>query len=196
MDGLPPKPFVFLRHGETFHNRVRLIAGCLDVPLTPRGEAQARAARPLLERVAWSCVAVSPMFRARKTARLAVSTGTFCCHDDLRERHWGCWENQPIREPMPYFEHPATGESWEAFSGRVGQALVRVLNDFECPLIVAHSGVFRVIRALTQGSPLGPRVGNVEPILCRPPNAGHPHWRLEPLTADVLGELPCPVAAI
>ncbi|RKR02446.1 putative phosphoglycerate mutase [Kushneria sinocarnis] len=196
MDGLPPRPFVFLRHGETFHNRVRLIAGCLDVPLTPRGEEQARAARPLLDRVTWSCVAVSPMFRARKTARLAVSTGPLYCYADLRERHWGCWENQPIREPMPYFEHPRSGESWEAFRDRVGGALTCVLNEFECPLVVAHSGVFRVIRALTQGSPLGPRVGNVEPILCRPPDEESARWRLEPLTAALLGELPCPRAVV
>lgn len=177
------KPFVFVRHGETFPNRLRIIAGRSDVPLTSRGEAQARAACELLTRFDWSFIAVSTMFRARKTARLAVPAGEFSYFDGLRERNWGELEGQPIREPMPYFDVPRGGESWETFSGRVLDVLNTVLARHERPLFVAHSGVFRVIRAATQGSPFGSRIGNVEPVLCLPPDDDHDAWRLTPLAA-------------
>ncbi|WP_106477354.1 histidine phosphatase family protein [Phytohalomonas tamaricis] len=180
---LTAKPFVFIRHGETFYNRARIIAGRFDVPLTPEGEAQARAAHDVLARFDWSYIAVSTMFRARKTARLAVPKGEFNYFDGLRERNWGALEGQPIREPMPYFEAPQGGESWEVFSGRVLDVLNTILACHERPLIIAHSGVFRVIRTVTQGSPFGSRVGNVEPIMCSPPDAYNDAWRLTPLAS-------------
>ena len=40
---LLPKPFVFVRHGETPLNRDRLIGGRTEVPLTATGEQQARS---------------------------------------------------------------------------------------------------------------------------------------------------------
>lgn len=167
-DRLLPRPFVFVRHGETFYNRACLVAGRLDVPLTPLGEQQALRARTLLAGQRWSRVAVSSMFRARKTARLIAPEATFYIDHDLRERDWGSLEGLAQRHPMPYFDTPLKGESWETFRTRVLASLNATTGAFDCPLIVAHSGVFRVIREAATGTPHGPRIGNVEPVICLP----------------------------
>lgn len=165
---LLPRPFVFVRHGETFYNRARLIAGRMDVVLTPLGERQALEACALLGGQRWSRVAVSTMFRARKTARLIVPNALLHFDHGLRERDWGALEGLAQRHPMPYFDTPAGGESWAIFRTRVLASLNATLDAFDCPLIVAHSGVFRVIREAVTGTPHGPRIGNVEPVVCLP----------------------------
>ncbi|REC95790.1 histidine phosphatase family protein [Kushneria indalinina] len=180
MTELLPRPFVFLRHGETFYNRAYLIAGSPDVPLTPYGESQAHDASAVLGRQAWSHVAVSTMFRARKTARLALPESKLHVYAGLRERDWGALEKTPIQDPMPYFETPDGGESWADFQRRVLDTLNELLTRFECPLVVAHSGVFRVICNVTQGHPYGARIGNVAPILCQPPAQEDNVWQLTP----------------
>lgn len=163
-----PRPFVFVRHGETFYNRARLIAGRMDVVLTPLGERQALEAFALLGGQRWSRVVVSTMFRARKTARLIVPDAVLHFDHGLRERDWGALEGLAQRQPMPYFDTPAGGESWEGFRTRVLASLNATLDACACPLIVAHSGVFRVIREAVTGTPHGPRIGNVEPVVCLP----------------------------
>ncbi|MCM2971719.1 histidine phosphatase family protein [Larsenimonas suaedae] len=171
------KPFVFLRHGETFYNRARIIAGRFDVPLTPEGEQQARDVQELLDRP-WSYIAVSSMFRARKTARLAIPGGRFHIFDGLRERDWGDLEGKPYRHPMPYTSTSLPGgESWDVFQTRVIGAINEVLAHHEYPLFVAHSGVFRVIRFATLGTHEGPRVKNVCPVVCTP-GEGSEGWSL------------------
>lgn len=178
MSELLPRPFVFLRHGETFYNRAGLIAGSPDVPLTVHGESQAREVSAMLGQRQWSHVAVSTMFRARKTARLALPESELHLYAGLRERSWGELEKTPIQDPMPYFDDLEEGESWAAFQGRVLAVLNELLTRFECPLVVAHSGVFRVICNVTQGHPYGARIGNVAPVLCQPPASGEGHWQL------------------
>ncbi|WP_456269861.1 histidine phosphatase family protein [Kushneria sp. AK178] len=180
MSELLPRPFVFLRHGETFYNRARLIAGSPDVPLTPLGESQARDVSVMLGCRRWSHVAVSTMFRARKTARLALPDSELHFYEGLRERSWGELEKTPIQDPMPYFDDLEKGESWAVFQGRVLAVLNELLTRFECPLVVAHSGVFRVICNVTQGHPYGARIGNVAPVLCQPPTAAQEPWQLLP----------------
>lgn len=183
MSELLPRPFVFLRHGETFFNRAYLIAGSPDVPLTPLGESQARDVGTVLGQQPWSHVAVSTMFRARKTARLALPQSELHFYAGLRERHWGALEKTPIQDPMPYFDTPEGGETWADFQGRVVNSLNEVLTRFECPLIVAHSGVFRVICNVTQGHPYGARIGNVAPVWCQPPTPEQDNWQLTPWQA-------------
>ena len=180
MTELLPRPFVFLRHGETFYNRACLIAGSPDVPLTPHGESQAREVGSMLGQTSWSHVAVSTMFRARKTAQLALPEDKLHFYAGLRERHWGELEKTPIQDPMPYFETLEKGESWASFQRRVLEVLNELLARFECPLVVAHSGVFRVICNVTQGHPYGARIGNVAPVLCQPPMSGDDNWQLTP----------------
>ncbi|MCX2523005.1 histidine phosphatase family protein [Larsenimonas rhizosphaerae] len=185
---LLPRPFVFVRHGETFYNRARIIAGRFDVPLTPDGEQQAINARDWLDED-WSYIAVSDMFRARKTAMLAVPNGRFHYFHGLRERNWGTLEGQAYRHPMPYVDTPEGGESWDGFRHRVLDVINTVLDQYERPLFVAHSGVFRVIRDAAIGTHEGPRVNNVSPVECVPPGRGQTRWELRPLAENAFADM-------
>lgn len=173
-------PFVFMRHGETLLNRKRVMGGRTDVPLTAVGEAQARAAAPLLAQQPWSCVAVSPLIRARQTATLALPDAPQHIVPDLRERDWGDLEERPLAEQPPYEETPPNGEPWAAFYSRVTDALNALLDQHERPLVIAHSGIFRVIRQLATGSPYGPRINNAHPMLIVPSALRH-RWTILPL---------------
>ena len=59
-----------VRHGETQWSVTGQHTGRTDVPLTARGEGQARDLRARLDRP-WSLVLTSPLLRARRTAELA-----------------------------------------------------------------------------------------------------------------------------
>ncbi len=63
---------VIMRHGQTEHNIKRLLTGQMDVPLTQLGEAQARAAGPLLRDIPFDKVYSSPLSRAFNTVTLAL----------------------------------------------------------------------------------------------------------------------------
>jgi len=168
------RPFVFMRHGETPLNRDRLIGGSTDVALTTLGEAQARSARPLLERH-WSRIVTSSRLRARQTTRLAVPKRQFDSLAGLDERDWGRLERAPLACQTPYLATPPGGESWDVFEARVVTALNAVLAVHPYPLIIAHSGVYRVIQRLIRGRPDGPRLPNARPLSIRPGPLG---WTL------------------
>lgn len=145
-------PFLFLRHGETAANAADLIAGAMDLPLTPAGRAQARAAAqtlaalPAAERPA--TIWCSPLARARETAApVAARLGLpVRLHAGLAERNWGVWEGAP-RATLRRDETPAGGEGPLDFRARIRAALAGL--DGRTPvLIVAHSGVARELHAL------------------------------------------------
>ena len=60
-----------VRHGETERSRDGLLAGWADIPLTEKGEEQARALRPALEGTSFDTTVTSDLTRAATTARLA-----------------------------------------------------------------------------------------------------------------------------
>ena len=141
-------PFYFLRHGETELNRLGLVAGATDVPLNATGWAQAKTAATRLQGVV-DAVYSSPMQRARDTARcVADALGLpFVIVPELHERHWGVFEGQP-RATRVRGGRPQGGESPEEFRDRTLRALASI-PAAGVPLIVAHSGTFRVVcRAL------------------------------------------------
>lgn len=179
------KPFVFMRHGETAANAQHLMCGRLDWPLTAQGQAQARATQPWLGPVDWSCVAVSPALRAQQTAQAALSPKhRLRTYADLRERDWGDLEGRPLSEHPGYEGTPANGEPWQDFASRVTHALNAILQEHERPLIVAHSGVWRVVQFLLHGSAQGARLGHAVPMQLTPTKVAllHPTgWHVQPL---------------
>ncbi|WP_409526422.1 histidine phosphatase family protein [Nitrincola sp. MINF-07-Sa-05] len=180
---LTKKPFIFLRHGETPMNQLRLIAGSTDTPLSDTGREEARRAAELLADIHWSVIGVSPLQRAHETAQLATSGQQLTLLEGLRERDWGDLEGAPWETLIPYTETPAGGENWDHFTQRVLLALNQLL-EHEMPLVVAHSGIFRVIRALATGTPEGDRVGNAQPVLVLPPDGNQSTWTFINLTSD------------
>lgn len=84
---------VLLRHGESTANADDTFAGWLDVPLTPRGLAQAEAAGRILAELRPAAVHTSVLDRAVSTARLIAKVADWdvpLCPDwRLNERHYG-----------------------------------------------------------------------------------------------------------
>jgi broad specificity phosphatase PhoE len=81
-----------VRHGETIWSVSGQHTGRTDIPLTPHGEAEARELRPLLERIPFTAVLVSPRQRALQTCDLAGLAATAKIEPDLAEWDYGDYE--------------------------------------------------------------------------------------------------------
>ncbi len=151
---------ILLRHGETEWSRERRHTGRSDLPLTPAGEASARALAPALAARPIQAAFTSPAQRARRTAELA---GLAAKEDpDLQEWDYGGYEGRTtsgIRAERPGWylwrdgvipgdaAHP--GESAAEVGARADAVLTRV-----APLLaggdvalVAHAHLLRVLTA-------------------------------------------------
>jgi broad specificity phosphatase PhoE len=84
----------FVRHGGTEWSLSGQHTGRTDIPLTPSGEAEARALRPLLEAVSFSHVLTSPLVRARRTCELVGLAEQSEIEPDLSEWDYGAYEGR------------------------------------------------------------------------------------------------------
>jgi broad specificity phosphatase PhoE len=90
---------VFLaRHGETAWTLSGQHTGRTDLPLTERGEMQARALGERLRRPDFAKVLVSPSQRARRTAELAGFGSRAEIDPDLAEWDYGRYEGRRTAE--------------------------------------------------------------------------------------------------
>jgi 2,3-bisphosphoglycerate-dependent phosphoglycerate mutase len=173
------QPFYFLRHGETESNRLQTIAGSTDVELNETGWAQARAAIECVRPLDITHVVSSDLRRARDTA--ATVAGALALPHEvepgLAERNWGSLEGKP-RSLRVRKAPPPDAESCEAFTARTRTALANV-EACGRPLIVAHSGTFRVLCRLLDVQQPGGRVANCLPVRFSPPSSAGGIWSLE-----------------
>ncbi|MHA2936898.1 histidine phosphatase family protein [Vibrio sp. RC27] len=160
------KPFIFMRHGETEANQNNVFCGSTDIPLNANGRQQALDARKPVATVIKNDIKIvsSPMQRAVETTKLALPNTEFSTDVDLSERDWGDLELQPITKQVCYFDTPPGGEPWGPFITRITQAINRVLSEYDNPVIIAHSGVYRAIQFHLTGTPSGPRIPNATPV--------------------------------
>ncbi|GAB2804864.1 histidine phosphatase family protein [Actinoallomurus bryophytorum] len=146
---------ILVRHGETEWARDGRHTGRTDVPLTPRGEEQARSLAPLLADRKIAFRLVSPAARARRTAELAGLGGAET-DDRLWEWDYGAYEGRTtpqIREERPdwylWRDGVVDGETVEQVGVRVDGVLDRVrphLAEGDV-VLVAHGHVLRVLTA-------------------------------------------------
>src|SRR5437899_1534217 len=88
-----PLPVIyFARHGETAWTLTRQHTGLTDLPLTPRGECNARALADRLDGLTFAKVFTSPLQRARRTCALAGFGPVAEVDDDLVEWNYGEYE--------------------------------------------------------------------------------------------------------
>ena len=161
------------RHGETPWNAEGRYQGQIDIPLSPTGEAQARALGDRLRGQPLTRAVASPLARARRTAELALGedrAGLLTFDAGLKEIAHGEWEGllaTEIRE-----RDPERLRAWRDLPDQVlmpgGESLSRVLERawpaFEraCAgleaqdtlLLVAHDAVNRVLLCHILGLPL------------------------------------------
>ncbi|MDR1076693.1 MAG: histidine phosphatase family protein [Xanthomonadaceae bacterium] len=161
------------RHGETPWNAEGRYQGQIDIPLSPTGEAQARALGERLRDVRIDRAVASPLSRARNTAEFALGqdrASILTTDIDLQEIAHGEWEGllaNEIREKDPvrlnaWREEPETvlmpgGESLRQVLERSWRGLTRAMEgmqDGHTLLVVAHDAVNRVLLCRILGIPL------------------------------------------
>ncbi len=162
------------RHGETPWNAEGRYQGQIDIPLSPVGEAQARALGERLKDVRIDRAVASPLSRAQATARFALGPareGMLLTEPDLQEIAHGEWEGllaSEIQEKDParlraWREEPDTvlmpgGESLRQVLDRSWRGLAAAmtgLGEEDTLLVVAHDAVNRVILCRILGLPIG-----------------------------------------
>jgi broad specificity phosphatase PhoE len=160
-----------IRHGETQWNLDQRVQGHHDVPLTPHGEAQARALARYLEDEPLHAIYTSDLSRARVTAEI-VAGGRLPLRLEprVREVHFGLFEGLmateiAARHPEAYQNwrrdavrhRPPEGETLEDLRARclaaAGDCLAR--HPGETVAIFTHGGPVRVLVCGLLALPLG-----------------------------------------
>ncbi len=145
-----------IRHGKTAGNLLRRYTGVSDVPLCPEGRAEAERAR---KDETLSTVYVSPLKRARETARILFPHAEQIIVEDLHEMDFGDFEGRSADE----MEHDPVyrkwvddlcegacpnGESQAGFRARVTEAFIETLQTIDTDAVfVVHGGVIMAIFA-------------------------------------------------
>ena len=183
----PAVRLVLARHGEALGNRELRYLGRTDVPLTPRGEAQARLLAAAIARLpAPAAIYASPLHRAHATATaIGGALGLpIAIEQDLREQDFGAWENLTRAEVLA--REPEALAAWEA-GGEVGP------TQGEAPDEVMHR-VIACADALAARHPgatlvLASHVGPIKALICAtlglPPSGAFRMW-LDPASYSVV----------
>jgi len=159
------QPQIWLvRHGETAWSREGRHTGRTDLPLTDRGEAQARALGALMGGRSFALVLSSPLRRARDTCALAGYASMARTTEDLCEWDYGDLEGKTsaeIRAERPHWtifsgEVPG-GESGAEVAARARRVLAACARAEGDAALFAHGHVLRVLAACWLG--LGPEGG-------------------------------------
>ncbi|HET7652132.1 MAG TPA: histidine phosphatase family protein [Acidimicrobiales bacterium] len=150
-----PQQILLLRHGETEWSRDGKHTSTTDVALTEAGLAEAMALRHVAARWTLALVVVSPMARARDTARLAgLDDQRVEVSGDLREWDYGEYEGRTtadIRATRPgwsvWTDGAPGGESPADVAARTDRVIARCRAADGDVCLVAHAHVLRVLAA-------------------------------------------------
>src|SRR5436190_22898491 len=90
-----PQPVIYLaRHGETAWTVSGQHTGLTDIPLTERGERNARRLGERLQGLTFARVFTSPLQRARRTCELSGFGAAAVVDPDLLEWNYGDYEGR------------------------------------------------------------------------------------------------------
>jgi broad specificity phosphatase PhoE len=149
-----------VRHGETEWSRARRHTGRTDLPLSPAGEAEAKALGRHLDGLAVDRVLSSPMTRATSTARLAGFGDRVEVTDALLELDYGEYEGRTspeIRAARPgwdlFRDGCPGGETVEDAAGRARPLLAELAAAGGRTLLFSHGHQLRVLTACYLGLP-------------------------------------------
>ena len=168
---------LFVRHGETAWNAENRLQGQHDIPLNPRGRAQASAVgRVLRARIPHDLTKLdrarafvaSPLSRARETmelmrAAMDLVPKSYRLDPALMELTFGDWEGHTwsevaARDPKgvrgrfadKWNYVPPNGESYAMLAERIKSWLAALSSDV---VVVSHGGVARALMRLLAGEP-------------------------------------------
>jgi broad specificity phosphatase PhoE len=151
-DGLP---IVYLaRHGETAWSLSGQHTGLTDLPLTQRGERNARRLGERLSGLTFSAIFTSPLQRAKRTCELAGFARQAEVDPRLLEWNYGQYEGRrsaDIRRERPnwqLFRDGCPGGESPAEVGARADSVVSALRAFDGNALIFSSGHFlRVLAA-------------------------------------------------
>lgn len=162
-----PLPLIYLaRHGETAWTVSGQHTGLSDIPLTMRGEQNARRLGDRLKGLIFAKIFASPLKRVRQTCELAGYGRLAETDPDLTEWHYGEYEGlttAQIREKRPdwqlFRDGCPGGESLDEVAARADRVIARV-RAVACTVLLFSSGHFlRVLGARWIG--LDPSAGRL-----------------------------------
>jgi broad specificity phosphatase PhoE len=150
-----PLPVVYLaRHGETAWSLSGQHTGRTDLPLTERGERQARALGQRLRGAGFVKAFTSPSQRARRTADLAGLGGLVEIDPDLAEWDYGQYEGRRTADILT--ERPGWflfrdgcpgGETPDQVGARADRVIERIRAIGGNVLIFSSAHILRVLAA-------------------------------------------------
>jgi probable phosphoglycerate mutase len=160
-----------VRHGETAWNAEGRVQGQTDVPLSPVGEAQARAVRDALAGERFAALYASDLSRVRQTAAPAAARLGLQARLEpgLRERHYGKFETLTYAEarerlPQDYARFKAkdpdydfgSGESLREFNARAVACVAGIAarHAGQAVLVFTHGGVLEMVHRHAHGTGL------------------------------------------
>ena len=158
-------PAVYLaRHGETAWTVSKQHTGLTDLPLTERGERNARALGERLKGLSFAHVFTSPLQRAKRTCELAGYGKAAVVDADLVEWNYGSYEGRTsadIKKQRPdwqlFRDGCPDGETVQQIGDRADRVVGR-LRALDGDVLLFSSGHFlRVLAARWLG--LGPSAG-------------------------------------
>jgi broad specificity phosphatase PhoE len=149
-----PLPRVYLaRHGETEWTLSGQHTGLTDIPLTPRGERNARRLGERLKDHTFVAVFTSPLQRAKRTCELAGYGAVARVAPELVEWNYGDYEGMKtvdIRKQSPdwdlFRDGCPNGESVADVCARADGVIARI-RAFDRDILLFSSGHF--LRVLT-----------------------------------------------
>jgi probable phosphoglycerate mutase len=137
-----------IRHGETAWTETRQHTGLTDIPLTERGERQARRFGAHLRGQTYPHVFTSPLQRAKRTCELAGFSSAARIDPDLVEWNYGDYEGltrDQILNQCPgwriFRDGCPNGESVAAVGTRADRVIGR-LRTLDGDVLVFSSGHF------------------------------------------------------
>jgi probable phosphoglycerate mutase len=160
---------LLVRHGETEWSLSGQHTSYTDLPLTTRGEEQAKSLAPLLSGQTFAQTLTSPLDRAIRTAQLAGLTGAVT-DPDLHEWDYGGYEGITTAEihrtrpdwnlwtdGVPPGPGGRPGETPEQVGERADRLLARLEKALAADdgdvVLVAHGHFLRVLTARRLGLP-------------------------------------------
>lgn len=134
-----------VRHGETAWALTGQHTGRTDIPLTPRGEAQASELGQQLRGIEFSRVFTSPLMRARQTCERVAPHRDVVVEPDLAEWDYGDYEaktSADIRRQRPgwnVFEDGCPhGESSPQIAARADRLIARLRQETGSVALFSH----------------------------------------------------------
>ena len=151
-----------IRHGETAWSLSGQHTGTTDIPLTDNGRRLAKRIQPVLSKEVFALVLVSPMQRARETAKLAGLGNVAVIDPDLMEWNYGEYEGLTLEQIealapgwLIFRDGCPGGEAPEEVGARVDRVISRAREVEGEVALFSHGHVLRMLAARWLGLPPG-----------------------------------------